>query len=77
MVRKITRTSGGWRKTFGAADQHREFERSASQALAEFRSKFAPWRDTAIHKVTAPLTGRPFAPLMLAAFRTFVGQFVE
>jgi hypothetical protein len=77
MVRKIKPTAGGWRKSFGAADKHSEFERLASRALADFFSNSRRWRDIATRRLTAPLTGRRFAPTMLDAFHTFAGQVVD
>jgi hypothetical protein len=77
MVRKITPTSGGWRKSFSTPDPHNEFEQSASRALATFRANSVTWPDTAIRKLTAPLTRHRLAPTMLAAFGMFARELVE
>jgi hypothetical protein len=78
MVRKVTPTSGGWRKSLGPTDHHREFEQAASRALLAFRSNSKAWRDTAISKLlTDPLSRRPLGPTILAALRTFAKELVE
>jgi hypothetical protein len=77
MVRKITPTSGGWRKRFGPADHHLEFERSASRAVGEFLVNAASWRDIALRKVTLPLARRPLPPVIFAAFLTFARALIE
>src|SRR5215475_4647615 len=77
MVRKITLTSGGWRKSVGTANHHDEFERSASRALVPLASTVPRWRDIAIRKLTEAPKGRPLAPAMLDALRTFARELVE
>src|SRR5262249_15018741 len=76
MVRKITPTSGGWRKSFGSADQQRAFEQSATRTLLAFRPSAAAWRERAIQALSAPFIGRLHAPALLAAFRTFAEAVV-
>src|SRR5438477_2930539 len=77
MVRKITPTSGGWRKSFGAADHHLQFERAAKEALVDFLSNSRLWRDIATHKLCSPPMRRPLAPAIQAALRTFADELVE
>src|SRR5437763_3978039 len=77
MVRKITPTSGGWRKRFGIAQHHVEFERSASRAVAGFIANAPPWRCAAIRKLTLPLARRPLAPVILAAFSTCARELID
>lgn len=74
MVRKITPTSGGWRKSFRPRDDHGEFEKSASRALA---STSATWRENASRKFAEALKGRSLAPAMLAALRAFAIELIE
>src|SRR5882724_5053838 len=77
MVRKITPTSGGWRKRFGAPDHHLTFEQSASRAVGEFVVSAARWRDIGIQKLTLPLTRRSLAPVILAALWTLVRELID
>ncbi len=77
MVRKITPTSGGWRKSFGSAEQQRAFEQSATRTLLAFSPTAAAWRDRTIHSLSALLTRRLHAPALLAAFRKFAEALVE
>src|SRR6266849_10403203 len=76
MIRKITPTSGGWRKSFSTPDHPHEFERAASRELLVFSSS-STWRDTAIRRLLDPLTRRRLAPTMLAAFGTFARELVD
>jgi hypothetical protein len=76
MVRKITPTSGGWRKSFSTPDHQHEFERAASRELLAFSSS-STWRDTAIRTLLDPLTRHRLAPTMLAVFCTFASELVD
>jgi hypothetical protein len=76
MVRKITPTPGGWRKSFSTPDHQHEFERAASRELLAFSSS-STWRNTAIRTLLDPLTRHRLAPTMLAAFCTFARELVD
>src|SRR5262245_48063174 len=76
MVRKITPTSGGWRKSFGSSDQQRAFELSATRTLLAFSPTAAAWRERAIQALSAPFIRRLHAPALIAAFRTFAEAVV-
>src|SRR5262245_60361965 len=78
MVRKLTPSIGRWGKRSGTTDNHGEFERSASRALATLPSNSAPWREDLARQLTDHLLrGRTLDPPLADAVRTTVTAIVD
>ena len=78
MVRKLTPTIGRWGKRSGTTVTHRDFERSASRALAALPSNSPPWRDDLARQLTDHLlNGRTVDPHLADAVRAAVTAIVH